>query len=56
MENYETNEDFITQDDLIEEINKANLSLINGIKGDNKQDVLKYKIMLDNLINIYLKK
>ena len=40
---------------LREEIIEINYYILKAIHEDNKSNVLKYKIMLDNLINIYLK-
>lgn len=56
MENFETDEVYVTTERLREEIINTNYYILEGIKEGNKDKVMKYKIMLDNLINIYLKK
>ena len=55
MENFETDEVYITTERLREEIIQTNYYILEGIKECNKEKVTKYKIMLDNLIKIYLK-
>ena len=55
MENYETEEVYITTERLREEIIQTNYYILEGIKEGNKEKVKKYKIILDNLIKIYLK-
>lgn len=56
MENFETDEVYVTTDRLREEIMTTNYYILEGIKEGDRDKVMKYKIMLDNLINIYLKK
>lgn len=56
MENFETNEINISLAELREEIIQTNYYILEGVKEGNKQKVMKYKIMLDNLIKIYLNK
>lgn len=54
-ENYLDDQLPITKQDIIEEIINHNYYLIDAIRKDNKEEVLKRNIMIDNLIKIYLK-
>lgn len=55
MENYETDEVYVTTERLREEIMTTNYYILEGIKEGDRDKVMKYKIMLDNLIKIWLK-
>ena len=46
----------IKLEELREEIITTNFYILEGVKEDNKQKVIKYKLLLDNLIKIYLNK
>jgi hypothetical protein len=41
--------------DIIEEIININYYLVDAVRKDNTDEVLKNKILLDNLIKLYLK-
>ena len=41
--------------DIIEEIININYYLVDSIRKDNTDEILKNKILLDNLIKLYLK-
>lgn len=49
------NEIQIKKSEIIEEIININFYILNAIREDNTQSVIKYKIMLDSLIKLYLK-
>ena len=46
----------IKLEELREEIITTNFYILEGVKEDNKQKVIKHKLLLDNLIKIYLNK
>jgi hypothetical protein len=54
-ENYLDEQIPLTNNDIIEEIINNNYFLIEAIRSGNKEEVLKRKILIDNLIKIYLK-
>jgi hypothetical protein len=49
------NEIEIKKSEIVEEVININFYLLKAIREDNTQSVMKYKIMLDSLIKLYLK-
>ena len=45
---------YVTKAEIIEEIININYYLMEAIRKEERQNVLKNKILLDNLIKIYL--
>ena len=54
-ENYLDEQLPVTKQDIIEEIISNNYYLIEAIRKDNKEEVLKRSIVINNLIKIYLR-
>ncbi len=45
----------INKSEIIEEVIDINFYLLQAIREDNTQSVIKYKTLLDSLIKLYLK-
>jgi hypothetical protein len=54
-ENYLDDELALTKADIIEEIISNNYYMVDAIRKDDQQEVMKRHILIDNLIKIYLK-
>lgn len=54
-ENYENDQLPLTKEDIIDELIDINYYLIEAIRNDDNPEIIKRKIMLDNLIKIYLR-
>jgi hypothetical protein len=44
-----------TKEELVKEMIEVNFYMIDALKNDDKEYILKSKFLLDNLIKIYLK-